>query len=61
MSCEKRLPVRVVRGSKQDGKLQYVYDGLYMVKEFKMTVRDSGGMAQNQMPVRAFFMSQGEA
>jgi hypothetical protein len=39
ISCDKRLPVRVIRGSKKDGKLQYVYDGLYMVKEFKMTVR----------------------
>lgn len=39
VSCEKKLPVRVMRGSKTDGKLQYVYDGLYMVKEFKTEVR----------------------
>ena len=37
-SYEKKLPVRVMRGSKVDGKLSYAYDGLYMVKEHKMVV-----------------------
>ena len=39
VSCEKKLPVRVMRGSKVGKtKLQYVYDGLYLVKEYKIVV-----------------------
>ncbi|KAG1667841.1 hypothetical protein FOA52_011029 [Chlamydomonas sp. UWO 241] len=41
------MPVRVMRGLKVDGRLQYAYDGLYRVKEHKMVPskqpREDGG------------------
>ena len=33
-----QTPVRVFRGSKTDGKIQYTYEGLYRVVEVKLTV-----------------------
>ncbi len=47
-SFETGMPVRVIRGSRVNKKLQYSYEGLYRVKEHKFEVRTKSGQGNTR-------------